>query len=220
MAMDKPAPHPAPTPPGNEPVPPKPVGRGRDPLSEKQKRFCAEYSLDLNATEAYLRAYGRYHNRDGKRRATAYRNATYKASRLLRKANIQSEIKRLQRAKSARTRVTADRIIAELAGIGFGDIGDLLDPKTNNALPMNRVPPHARKLIQEASVEETVNRDGSVTTRRKIKLKSSEKALATLAKHFGLLRDEAAILGLLKALPDDLRGQVMQHLGLVAPDAS
>lgn len=80
-------------------------------LTEKQKIFCKEYIIDFNATRAA--------------EAAGYSKKTSKeiASENLTKPNIQSEIARLTKGRNERLEVTADRVVAELAKIGFNKEG-------------------------------------------------------------------------------------------------
>lgn len=77
-------------------------------LTDKQKRFCEEYIVDLNGTRAYLAAYPLVRSD-----ATARANA----SRLLTKANIQQYIAELRAEQQQRTQITADAVLGELAKI-------------------------------------------------------------------------------------------------------
>jgi len=86
-----------------------------DSLTDKQKSFCEEYIVDLNATQAAIRA--------GYSKESARQIATENLS----KPNIQNEIERLKRARSKRTQITADRVLEELATIGYSKITDYLE---------------------------------------------------------------------------------------------
>lgn len=79
-------------------------------LTDKQKRFCEEYLIDLNGTRAYLAAYPRVRTE-----AAARTNA----SRLLTNANIQDYISELQKEQSKRTGIKADDVINELKSVAF-----------------------------------------------------------------------------------------------------
>ena len=68
-------------------------------LNPKQQRFCEEYMIDLNATQAAIRA------------GYAVKTATEQASRLLTNVNVSREIEKLQALQSRRTGITADRVI-------------------------------------------------------------------------------------------------------------
>lgn len=93
-------------------------------LSEKQKRFCEEYTVDFNGLQAAIRA------------GYSEKTANQQASRLLTKVNIQQYIKGLQEKLSKKTEITKERIVAEYAKLAFFDIrklfnesGGLKDPE-------------------------------------------------------------------------------------------
>jgi len=81
-------------------------------LTKKQKRFCEEYLVDLNATQAYIRAgYS----------AKSNNIARVESSKLLTKPNIQQKIAELQKEQSERTKISADNVINELQKIAFAE---------------------------------------------------------------------------------------------------
>lgn len=81
-------------------------------LTAKQKRFCEEYLIDTNATQAAIRA--RYSKK------TAYSIG----GENLKKPEIHKYIRSLMEQRSFRTQVTADRILEELAKIAFAEEGE------------------------------------------------------------------------------------------------
>ena len=80
-------------------------------LHGMQKRFCEEYIVDLDPTQAAIRA--------GYSEKTAYS----KGHENLRKGAIRSYIHLSMSVRSLRTRVTADRVLEELAKIAFAEEG-------------------------------------------------------------------------------------------------
>ena len=80
-------------------------------LHGKQKRFCEEYLVDLNATQAAIRA--------GYSEKTAYSMGHENRQ----KQKIQTYINHLMKWRSLRTQVTADRVLEELAKIAFAEKG-------------------------------------------------------------------------------------------------
>lgn len=78
-------------------------------LTEKQARFVAEYLVDLNATEAAKRA--------GYSEKTAYSIGFEN----LKKPEIQEAIQQAKEARAARTGITQDRVIQELARVAFAN---------------------------------------------------------------------------------------------------
>ena len=80
-------------------------------LEPKENRFCWEYLVDLNATQAAIRA--------GYSKRSAY-SIGYEN---LQKHKIQTYINNLMIWRSLRTQVTADRVLEELAKIAFANEG-------------------------------------------------------------------------------------------------
>jgi phage terminase small subunit len=80
------------------------------PLTAKQQRFISEYLVDLNATQAAIRA--------GYSAKTAYSIGEEN----LRKPEIAAALKTAIDEQIERTGISADRVLGELAKIGFSDI--------------------------------------------------------------------------------------------------
>ena len=87
-------------------------------MTDKQARFCEEYMIDLNATQAAIRA------------GYSPKTANEQAARLLANVSIQNRIAQLQAEQSRRTGVSADRVVRELAKVAFVNAGDLIDART------------------------------------------------------------------------------------------
>lgn len=71
-------------------------------LNEKQKRFCQEYLIDLNGTQAAIRA------------GYAESGARVQANRMLTNDNIQQYIQELQEGIQKRNQITIDEIMSDL----------------------------------------------------------------------------------------------------------
>jgi phage terminase small subunit len=79
-------------------------------MTPKQQLFVDEYLIDLNATQAAIRA--------GYSEDTAYSQG----QRLLKNVEIADAVRKAMDERSERTKFTADQVLAELAKIGFSDI--------------------------------------------------------------------------------------------------
>ena len=79
-------------------------------LTDRQARFCEEYLIDLNATQAAIRA--------GYSEKTANRIA----SELLSKLDIQEKITELKAERAKRTEMTQDSVIQELAAVARAEV--------------------------------------------------------------------------------------------------
>ena len=96
----------------------------RRTLTVRQRRFVAEYAIDRNGTAAVFRAFGPT-TRDGRRRTA--RGARTAAARMLANDNIRAEVEATIRGHAKACRISATRVLRELAMIAFADIGDLFD---------------------------------------------------------------------------------------------
>ena len=92
--------------------------KAKNGLTDKQRRFVQEYLVDLNATQAALRA----GDAEGKQ-------AAVQGPRLLSNAKIQAALHVRQAEIANSLEVTQERVVAEFAGIGFANIEDLLSWK-------------------------------------------------------------------------------------------
>src|SRR5579863_9012065 len=79
-------------------------------LTDMQRKFCHEYAIDLNATQAAIRA------------GYSEDSARSTASHLLDKPEIRAYVEKLQEDAFLRLRITKDDILAELARIAFSEI--------------------------------------------------------------------------------------------------
>lgn len=83
-------------------------------LTDKQKAFVNEYLIDLNATQAAIRA------------GYSAKNAGKIGSQLLEKTRVSAEIQKAMAKREKRTEITQDRVLKELATIGFFQITDFM----------------------------------------------------------------------------------------------
>lgn len=79
-------------------------------MTDKQKKFCDEYLIDLNATQAAIRA--------GYSEKTAYSIGDEN----LRKPELQEYIQKRQKEGQERAEITRGEIIDQLKSIGFVDL--------------------------------------------------------------------------------------------------
>lgn len=150
-------------------------------LTPKQQKFVEEYLLDLNATQACQRA--------GYKVST--QNADKLGSQLLGNARVKAAIQKKMDARSKRTEITSDRVLQELAKIGFGNIQNLYDDEGNLLHPQD-LPADVAATIQEVT-EETINgkgKDADDIHRRKYKVADKKASLELLGKHLKLFTDK------------------------------
>lgn len=164
-------------------------------MTKKQKRFVEEYLIDLNATQAAIRAgYSPLTARD-----IGCENLT--------KPNIQEAIDKAIAERSRRTGVNADRVVRELAKIAFVNAGEVVDFDT--AILMDKISEDDMAAIQSVKVK-TFGEDG---VEREVKLADKLKALELLGKHLGLFKDKVELGGAVKADMSALSGVLDQLKG-------
>lgn len=88
-------------------------------LSPKQIQFCREYIIDLNATQAYIRA------------GYSEEGANTNASRLISNDRIQALIARFARDRSTRMQISADQVLSQLSRLAHSDIRRIHDENGN-----------------------------------------------------------------------------------------
>lgn len=78
-------------------------------LTEKQKRFCDEYLIDLNATQAAIRA------------GYSPKGMNKRVTRMMANEGIMNYIQQHMKDREKRTEITQDKVLKELAAIAFSN---------------------------------------------------------------------------------------------------
>lgn len=155
-------------------------------LTEKQRRFIDEYLIDLNATQAAIRA------------GYSAKRASELGYQLLQKTTVSEAIAEAMAERSKRTGVSQDRVIREYARIGFAKITDFVEWDDFGSIrikPSNELSEDDAAAIVEVSETETELPSGGVKRVRKIRLHDKCPALEKLGKHLGMFTDKISISG-------------------------
>jgi phage terminase small subunit len=153
------------------------------PLTPKQQRFVEEYLIDLNATQAAIRA------------GYSVKSASRIGVELLQKTQVAAYLSVAQQERSKRTGITADRVIHELALLGFSNMLDYI--RTNGGgdfvVDMSRLSRDQAAAIAEVTVETYTDgkgEDAETVKRVKFKLADKRGPLTDLGKHLGIFVDK------------------------------
>jgi phage terminase small subunit len=155
-------------------------------LTARQQRFVDEYLIDLNATQAAIRA------------GYSPKTARSISNENLTKPDIQAAIEKGMQARSGRVEITQDMVLRELAKIGFSDIrkvvrwGEtmvrMVDGEEEQAEDM--VPYHGLALIDSTEIDDnTAGAIAEVSQGRdglKVKLHDKKGALVDIGRHLGM----------------------------------
>lgn len=146
-----------------------------EPLTDKQAAFVREYLIDLNASAAARRA--------GYSKSTAYSIGHEN----LTKPHIAAAIQAGKDARARRLDVTADRVLEELAYVGFSRLSDVAQwgPDGPTLIDSGELDDAALASVRE--VARTTGRSSTI----KIKQHDKIRALKLLAEHTGITRSES-----------------------------
>lgn len=140
-------------------------------LTDRQKAFVVEYLVDFNATQAAIRA------------GYSAKSATQMGSTLRARGAVAQAIQEAQAQRENRTRITADRVVAELAHIAFGDVRSVADWGPDGLVLRESSALSEAEAATVAEVYESVTRDGGT---KKVKQHDKLKALDLLGRHLGM----------------------------------
>jgi phage terminase small subunit len=127
----------------------------------KHEKFCQNYVLTQNATEAYLVAYST------KSRPIKDTSAAANGWKLLRNTQIQARMKELRIHGHENLMVSFEETLQEIGGLAMFDPKDMFD-EDGRVLPIHEMPIVARKMVHEFKqfTTDSTNDEGDVTHTR------------------------------------------------------
>lgn len=159
-------------------------------LTPKQRAFVREYLIDLNATQAAIRA------------GYSMKTARQIGEENLSKPDIRAAIDAAMNLRAERTDITADRVLRELAKIGFADIRKAVKWQTSlvteednpeggeiaviKNIVTNNVQLVASEEIDDETAAAIAEISQNATGGLKIKLHDKRAALVDIGKHLGM----------------------------------
>jgi len=158
-------------------------------LTEKQRQFVKEYLVDLNATQAAIRA------------GYSPKTANEQATRLLVNVSIRTAIEKAMQKRSERTEITADMVLQEFWSIAKDDIKNHLAYRTEKTLIdyEDGKPIFGYKTIvdmKDSNEVDTKNvsefscdKDGKI----RFKLYCRDNALLQVGKHLGMFVEKSKV---------------------------
>lgn len=154
-------------------------------MTPKRERFVAEYLVDLNATQAAVRA------------GYSAKTSAEQGARLLINVKVQAALQAAMKKREQRTEITQDRVLQELAKIAFADIrkaikwgtsAPTMDEDTGDVTLANGislVPSDKLDADTAAAISEVAQtRDGL-----RVKFHDKCAALVNMGRHLGMFLD-------------------------------
>ena len=152
-------------------------------LTPKQRRFVDEYLVDLNATQAAIRA------------GYSKGNAGKIGPELLGKTRIAEAVAERMKDREQRTEITQDMVLRELAKIGFSDIRKAVkwgetELRITDGEDGDMMPFHGLALVGSEDIDDdTAAAIAEVSEGReglKVKFHDKKGALVEIARHLGM----------------------------------
>lgn len=161
--------------------PQKPLKEAR--LSPKQEMFCREYLIDLNATQAAIRA------------GYSPKTAGVQAEALLKKPDIGKYVDELKKARAVKVQVNSEDVLRELVKLANSDVREVFN-EDGSLKPMSEWPDVIARCVSSVEVEELFEmqpKDGGrgmekvqIGWTKKVKFWDKTKALDMLGRHLKL----------------------------------
>lgn len=145
-------------------------------LNPKQQRFVEEYLIDLNATQAAIRA------------GYSPKTATAIASENLSKPSISAAIACAMAERSKRTGITQDRVLEELAKVAFIKLTDIVDDTGKIKADATD---EDRACIESIKYKRT-DTDTGFSEEREVKASPKLKALELIGRHLGMFESHSS----------------------------
>jgi phage terminase small subunit len=162
-----------------------PVRRRNRRLSEKEKAFIAEYLVDLNGSQAAIRAgYSR-------------KSVAKMAYLILKRPRVIDAIAETQAKRLAAIDMRAENVLSELSAVARGNVLDYmrLGRDGEPIVDFSGLERERAAALSEVCVEDFADGRGqNKRDVRRVKFRMHDKvaALDKLAKHFGLLRERVS----------------------------
>lgn len=146
-------------------------------LTPKQSRFVDEYLIDLNATQACIRA------------GYSAKTAEQQGPRLLGNVGVSAAIQARMKARENRTLITQDRVLQEYARIAFFDPRALFNDD-GTPKPIKDLDDDSAAALAGLDMQEVYEGYGDERTfigyTKKYKLADKKGALDSVARHLGM----------------------------------
>lgn len=161
-------------------------------LTPKMTLFCEEYLVDLNATQAAIRA------------GYSAKTASEQGARLLANVRVAAHVADLMAERSKRTQITADRVLREYEIIAFGTLDDVApwDEQGPHLIPSADLPREKRAMVSSIKVKREREWRGKGDNAEPWDVETMEikpwdklNALEKLGKHLGMWSDKVEHTG-------------------------
>lgn len=149
------------------------------PLNQMQQSFVDQYLVDLNATQAAIRA------------GYSVKTAASQGQRLLKHPDVAEAVQVRRSQLQSVTQITQERWLREWARIGFSDLRAIFDAD-GRLKPLADLDDDVAAAIASVEVTEKLvpGGEGEIERLRKVKVWDKPSALTQIGRHFGWFTDK------------------------------
>lgn len=174
-------------------------------ITPKQERFAQAFVESCNKRQAAITA------------GYSEKSAHTLADRLFKNVDVRTRIEQLQAERSMKTLVTADRVLEELARIGFFNANSALQKFKDGSIDVTKFTQDEAAAVAEITVDEYTEKPTDERIKRtKIKFHDKKPALDLMARHLGMLNDKLHVTGKLDM--SDVLEKAKERLVDVSPE--
>ena len=141
-------------------------------LKDKQRKFCEEYIIDFNGTQAAIRA------------GYSKKTAKEQGARLLTNVNLQHYLTELKQKTAEDSGITKKQLIDELAKIAFFDIRKIYN-EDNSLLDIKSFDDDSASAVAGIEVDEIFEQRQLSGYTKKVKLHNKIAAIERVSKMLG-----------------------------------
>lgn len=147
-----------------------------DELSPQQQRFVDEYLIDLNATQAAIRA------------GYSIKGASVRGTQLLAIGKIQEAVEAKRARLQVRTELSTDKVLKEIGRIAFADMRKVAEWGGEEVIFKSsaEIDDDTAACISEISSTTTYSRNEGKKVQMRVKLHDKLRAIEMLAKHLNI----------------------------------
>lgn len=158
-------------------------------LTPKQEKFCREYTVDYNGTQAAIRA------------GYSAKTANEMAAQNLAKLSIQARLRELLKPHIQVNEISAGKVLEQLAAVADFAITDIVDDFDGSKpiyKPLNQWPDRAKRAVSGFDYSVTYDKDGSPNEKLKVLIDDRQAARVTILKALGAFDSFTSAIATLK----------------------
>lgn len=180
-----------------------PAPKGEDGLTTKQAAFVREYLIDLNATQAAIRA------------GYSAKTAGRVAGQVMQKPAVQQALRKAMNERSKKTEFSANDVLKELKNIVKFNIKSIFNPD-GSLKEIVDLDDDVSSAISSIKTKHEFGLNSPPVVVTEIKIHDKNKAVDMAMRHFSLFNDKlnvnVTVQDVMAAFPEPIQKQIREAL--------